>query len=194
MGELSMELLKIQIVKEVVYSEGFRALDKELHRVTCGAVIKNPYVNRFSDDLEDLVSIGEELGALLGTRAVDELDGDPHSYGKAVIVGMNGELEHAAALMHPRLGGPLRKAVGGGRAIIPSAKKKGGPGTSIDVPLHYKDAMKVRSHFDAVEFRIADAPNNDEIVIVISVTNGGRPHPRVGGLEIEDIVGNDGIS
>ncbi|HAJ05349.1 MAG TPA: peptide synthetase [Chloroflexi bacterium] len=189
-----MELLKIQIVKEIVYSEGFRVLDKELNRVTCGAVIKNPYVNRFSDDLEDLVSIGEELGELLGMRAVDELEGDPHSYGKAVIVGMNGELEHAAALMHPKLGGPLRKAVGGGMAIIPSAKKKGGPGTSIDVPLHYKDAMKVRSHFDAVEFRIADAPNNDEIVIVISVTNGGRPHPRVGGLEIEDIVGNDGIS
>jgi hypothetical protein len=105
-----------------------------------------------------------------------------------------GEREHAAALLHPKLGTPLRRAVGGGAALIPSAKKLGGPGTSIDVPLHYKDAMKVRSHFDAMEVRIPDAPAADEIVVVIAVTNAGRPHPRVGGLALADAIGKDGIN
>ena len=97
---------------------------------------------------------GAELGALLGKTAVEQLAGEPHSYGKAAIVGMNGELEHAAALLHPALGAPLREAVGGGKSIIPSSKKMGGPGTTIDVPLHHKDAMYVRSHFDAMTFKI----------------------------------------
>ena len=96
--------------------------------------------------------------------------------------------------MHPRLGGPLREAVNGGAAIIPSAKKKGGPGTVIDVPLHYKDAMKVRSHFDAMEFRVSDAPAPDEIVVIIAVTDGGRPHARVGGLVLDDVKGEDGLT
>jgi len=144
--------------------------------------------------LTELIEAGEELGKLLGETAVSQLNGDPHSYGKAVVVGVNGELEHAAALMHPRLGGPLREAVNGGTAIIPSAKKKGGPGTVIDVPLHYKDAMKVRSHFDAMEFRVSDAPAPDEIVVIIAVTDGGRPHARVGGLVLEDIKGEDGLT
>ena len=113
---------------------------------------------------------------------------------RILLLGGNGELEHAAALMHPRLGGPLREAVSGGTAIIPSAKKKGGPGTVIDVPLHYKDAMKVRSHFDAMEFRVNDAPAPDEILVIIAVTDGGRPHARVGGLRLGDIKGEDGLT
>jgi hypothetical protein len=188
-----MELLRIQTTSEIVYYEGFSKLNNQLCKVACGAVIKNPYANLYSEDLIELIEIGGELGKLLGERAVKSLDGEPHSYGKAVIIGMHGELEHAAALMHPRLGDPLRDAVNGGDAIIPSAKKKGGPGTSIDVPLHYKDAMKVRSHFDAVEFRISDAPSDSEIVVVVAITDGGRPHARVGGLEIKDIVGLDGL-
>src|SRR5919199_1889442 len=101
---------------------------------------------------------------------------------KAAIVGEHGEYEHAAALLHPKLGAPLRAAVGGGKAIIPSAKKLGGPGTGIDVPLHFKDAAFVRSHYDAMEVRLPDAPRANEIVLAIVVTDGGRPHPRVGGL------------
>ena len=100
---------------------------------------------------------------------------------------MEGELEHAAALLHPRLGAPLREAVGGGAAIIPSAKKRGAPGTAIDVPLHHKDEMFVRSHFDAMTFRIDDAPAPDEIVVIVAVTDGGRPHARVGGLQLDDL-------
>ena len=189
-----MELMRIQTVVEVVYEEGFRKLSKPLYKVASGAVIKNPYAGNYVEELIELIEAGEELGKLLGETAVSQLNGDPHSYGKAVVVGVNGELEHAAALMHPRLGGPLREAVNGGAAIIPSAKKKGGPGTIIDVPLHYKDAMKVRSHFDAMEFRVSDAPAPDEIVVIIAVTDGGRPHARVGGLVLEDIKGEDGLT
>lgn len=189
-----MELVRIQTVIDVIYEEGFRTLEIPLYKVAAGAVIKNPFAGRFVEDLEALFEAGADLGKLLGEMAVAQLYGQPHSYGKAVIVGMNGELEHAAALMHPRLGAPLREAVSGGKAIIPSAKKKGGPGTAIDVPLHYKDAMKVRSHFDAMEFRIGDAPAPDEIVVIVAVTDGGRPHPRVGGLALGDVIGEDGLT
>lgn len=189
-----MELRRIQTLIDVVYEEGFRKLETPLYKVAAGAVIANPYAGRYVDDLDELIEAGAELGQLLGEMAVAQLYGQAQSYGKAVIVGMNGELEHAAALMHPRLGAPLRAAVSGGKAIIPSAKKKGVPGTAIDVPLHYKDAMKVRSHFDAMEFRISDAPAPDEIVVIVAVTDGGRPHARVGGLELADVSGEDGLT
>ncbi len=189
-----MELVRMQTVVDVIYEEGYRKLTTPLYKVASGAVIKNPYAGRYVEDLTELFETGEELGKLLGGIAVAQLNGAPHSYGKAVVVGINGELEHAASLMHPRLGAPLRVAVNGGKAIIPSAKKKGGPGTVIDVPLHYKDAMKVRSHFDAMEFRISDAPAPDEIVVIVAVTDGGRPHARVGGLELDDVKGEDGLT
>lgn len=184
-----MDLVRIRTIADVIYVEGFRRLPKPLHKVAVGAVIKNPFAGRYVEDLSELYQTGAELGALLGETAVAQLAGEPHSYGKAAIVGMNGELEHAAALMHPTLGAPLRETVGGGEAIIPSAKKIGGPGTAIDVPLHHKDAMYVRSHFDAMAFRIDDAPAEDEIVVIIAVTAGGRPHARVGGLQLNDING-----
>lgn len=190
-----MNLNRLYTFIEDVHSEGGRTLPKPLRRVAVAAVIENRFAGRFEDDLSELMAIGAELGKLLGEKAVANLGGDaPHSYGKAAIVGMNGEREHAAALMHPQLGAPLREAVSGGKAIIPSAKKMGGPGTMIDVPLHHKDAMKVRSHFDAMEVRIPDAPAANEIVVVVAVTNGGRPHPRVGGLLLENIVGEDGLT
>lgn len=190
-----MELKRIYVFKEETFHEGGQTLATPLKRVAAAAVIQNPFAGRYEADLTPLMALGAELGELLGQRAVAELDGSaPHSYGKAAIVGMAGEREHAAALLHPRLGAPLREAVSGGKALIPSAKKLGGPGTPIDVPLHYKDAMKVRSHFDAMEVRIPDAPAADEIVVVIVVTDGGRPHPRVGGLLLEDAVGEDGIN
>jgi hypothetical protein len=157
------------------------------------AVIANPFAGRFEADLGPLVRLGEELGALLGKRATETLGGSVESYGKAAIVGLDGELEHAAALLHPTLGTPFRAAVGGGKAIIPSAKKVGVAGTAIDVPLHYKDAAFVRSHFDAMEVRVADAPRPDEIVLALVVTDGGRPHPRVGGLTMAEARGEDGL-
>lgn len=187
-----MDLVRIRTTVDVIYHEGYRRLAKPLRKVAAGAVIKNPFARRYVEDLSELYETGAELGALLGKTAVAQLAGEPHSYGKAAIVGMNGELEHAAALLHPALGAPLREAVGGGKSIIPSSKKMGGPGATIDVPLHHKDAMYVRSHFDATTFHIDDAPAPDEIVVIVAVTDGGRPHARVGGLQLSDIKGKDG--
>ena len=142
------------------------------------------------------MQIGEELGGVLGEKAVAALGVAPaviESYGKAAIVGEAGELEHAAAILHPRLGKPLRQAVEKGAALVPSAKKMGGIGASIDVPLGHKDAAYVRSHFDAIEVRVPDAPRADEIVVAVAVTDSGRPLPRIGGLTVDQIEGKDGL-
>jgi hypothetical protein len=161
---------------------------------SCDSSRPQPYAGQYEEDLTALIEEGEDLGSLLAEKAVDALEpGTVDSYGKAGIVGSAGELEHVAALIHPRLGGPLREAVGGGKAIIPSAKKRGAPGTNMDVPLHYKDAACVRSHYDAMEVRIPDAPAPDEIVIAVAVTNSGRPHARIGGLQKGEVQGEDGL-
>jgi len=159
-------------------------------------VIENPFAGKYVDDLAPLMSIGEELGELLAGRAVAAL-GIPgtsvESYGKAAAVGENGELEHAAAILHPKLGTPVRKTLGKGAALIPSSKKRGGMGVAIDIPLGHKDAAFVRSHFDGMEIRIADAPRANEIVVAIAVTDSGRPLARVGGLTKDQIKGEDGL-
>jgi len=160
------------------------------------AVIENPFAGKFADSLDPLIDIGEELGDLLGRRAVEALGIKPNqaeSYGKAAIVGEGGELEHAAAILHPKLGKPLRAAVEKGAALVPSAKKMGGIGSPIDVPLGHKDAAYVRSHFDGMEVRVADAPRANEIVVAVVVTDSGRPIPRVGGLTKDKIEGKDGL-
>ena len=165
-------------------------------RAVAIAVIDNPYAGRYSENLDELIAIGEELGALLGQKAVKALGiapGQAQSYGKAAIVGEGGELEHAAAILHPKLGAPLRVAVEKGAALVPSAKKRGTLGTAIDVPLGHKDAAFVRSHFDAVEARVSDAPRAGEIVVAVAVTDSGRPLPRIGGLQVSEIEGKDGL-
>jgi hypothetical protein len=160
------------------------------------AVIHNPCAGRYVENLDELIAIGEELGGLLGQRGVQALGIAPeqaHSYGKAAIVGEAGELEHAAAILHPKLGAPLRIAVEKGAALVPSSKKRGGLGTAIDVPLGHKDAAFVRSHFDAMEARVSDAPRAAEIVVAVVVTDSGRPLPRIGGLQAHEIQGQDGL-
>jgi hypothetical protein len=147
-------------------------------------------------DLAVLMDIGEELGGYLGERCIAALGirpGEAESYGKAAIVGEEGEIEHAAAILHPKLGAPLRLAVEKGAALVPSAKKMGTLGTAIDVPLGHKDAAFVRSHFDAIEARVSDAPRAGEIVVAVAVTDSGRPLPRVGGLMSNEIKGVDGL-
>jgi hypothetical protein len=165
-------------------------------RAAAIAIIENPLAGRYQQDLEDLMAIGEELGGLLGERAVAALGIEPaqaESYGKAALVGENGELEHAAAILHPRLGKPLRVAVEKGAALVPSSKKMGGLGAPLDIPLGHKDAAYVRSHFDGMEVRVNDAPRANEIMVAIAVTDSGRPLPRVGGLEAKDAKGEDGL-
>jgi hypothetical protein len=173
-----------------------RKVEPPARRALAMAVIENPFAGRYVESLDELIAIGEELGDLLGRRCVAALGirpGEAESYGKAAIVGEAGELEHAAAILHPKLGAPLRKAVEKGAALVPSAKKVGGVGTAIDVPLGHKDAAFVRSHFDAIEARVPDAPRANEIVVAVSVTASGRPLARVGGLQKHEVKGEDGL-
>ena len=188
-----MRIRKLVTVTEEILEDGGRRAAKPVKKVAAVAVIENPFAGRYVEDLGELVTTGEELGDLLGRRAVAALGAPVHSYGKAAVVGVQGEYEHAAAILHPTLGTPFRAAVDGGKAIIPSAKKLGGPGTSIDVPLHYKDAAFVRTHFDAMEVRLVDAPKAGEILVALVVTDGGRPHPRVGGLTVTEAKKEDGL-
>jgi hypothetical protein len=173
-----------------------QVIEPPTRRALAMAVIENPCAGRYVENLDELITIGEELGALLGARCVQALGiapGQAHSDGKAAIVGEAGELEHAAAILHPKLGAPLRAAVGKGAALVPSSKKRGGLGTAIDVPLGHKDAAFVRSHFDAMEARVSDAPRANEIVVAVVVTDSGRPLARIGGLRLGEIKGEDGL-
>ena len=191
-----MRIRKLITVVEETRREMGETVDPPTRKAAAIAVIENPFAARYVKDLEPLMAIGEELGGLLGTRAVAALGiapGRAESYGKAAVVGEGGELEHAAAILHPRLGTPLRAAVEKGAALVPSAKKMGGIGTPIDVPLGHKDAAFVRSHFDGMEVRVTDAPRADEIMVAVVVTDGGRPLPRVGGLTKDQIKGQDGL-
>lgn len=187
---------KLITVTDEIHREMGRVVDPPTRRAAAIAVIENPFAGRYVEDLSDLMEIGVELGGLLGGRAVAALGiapGEVESYGKAALVGTNGELEHAAAILHPKLGAPLRAAVEKGAALVPSSKKRGGPGQTLDIPLGHKDAAYVRSHFDGMEVWVNDAPGADEILVAVAVTDSGRPLPRVGGLEAEDAVGKDGL-
>lgn len=190
------KIRKIIVQTDEVRVEMGRDVQPPVRKALAMAVIENPFAGRYVENLDELIAIGEELGGLLGARCVQALGiapGDAHSYGKAAIVGEAGELEHAAAILHPKLGAPLRVAVEKGAALVPSSKKMGGLGTAIDVPLGHKDAAYVRSHFDAMEARVVDAPRANEIVVAVVVTDSGRPLPRVGGLTAAEIKGVDGL-
>ena len=193
---MKARIRKLAVFVEETRIEGGRPVDPPTRRAAAVAVIENPFAGTYVEDLADLMDIGEELGALLTEKALAALGiagESAESYGKAAAVGENGELEHAAAILHPKLGAPVRKALGKGAALIPSSKKRGGPGVALDIPLGHKDAAFVRSHFDGMEVRIADAPRANEIMVAVAITNSGRPHPRVGGLKKDEIKGVDGL-
>ncbi|MDR6411756.1 amino acid synthesis family protein [Paraburkholderia terricola] len=193
---MAIKLRKLIVQVDETRIEMGQAIVPPTRRAVAIAVIDNPYAGRYEPKLDALIEAGEELGGLLGNKCVEALGiepGDAQSYGKAAIVGEAGELEHAAAILHPKLGAPLRVAVEKGAALVPSAKKMGTLGTAIDVPLGHKDAAYVRSHFDAIEARVADAPRANEIVVAVAVTASGRPLPRIGGLQVSEIKGEDGL-
>jgi hypothetical protein len=195
-SEMAIRLRKLVVQVDETRIEMGQNIEPPARRAVAIAVIDNPYAGRYEAKLDALIEAGEELGALLGGRCVEALGikpGDAQSYGKAAIVGEAGELEHAAAILHPKLGAPLRAAVEKGAALVPSAKKMGTLGTAIDVPLGHKDAAFVRSHFDAIEARVSDAPRANEIVVAVAVTASGRPLPRIGGLQASEIKGEDGL-
>jgi hypothetical protein len=187
---------KISVQMDETLLEMGETVTPHTRRAVACAVIENPFAGRYEKDLSLLTEIGVELGDLLTKRCLAALAIRPEqaeSFGKAAIVGDGGELEHAAAILHPKMGTPVRAALIRGPALIPSAKKMGGIGTAIDVPLGHKDAAFVRSHFDAVEVRVSDAPRRGEIVVAIAVTDSGRPLPRIGGLQKHEIKGEDGL-
>ena len=190
------EIRKMYLFVEETHADGVKKLAKPTRKAAAAVVFKNPFADRYQEDLSLLYDWSEKLGETLTQKAVAALGIKPEeveSYGKAAIVGERGELEHCAAVLHPKLGKPLRDNVGGGKAIIPSAKKLGYPGAAIDVPLHFKNAAFVRSHFDAMEVRLPDAPRADEIVLIVAVTDAGRPFARIGGLTVAEVKGEDGL-
>jgi hypothetical protein len=193
---MSAIIRKIVTVVEEVHQEMGRPISPPTRRAAAIAVIENPFAGRYVEDLAPLIAIGEELGEMLAKRAVAALGiegASAHSYGKAAAVGADGELEHAAAILHPKMGAPVRKVLGKGAALIPSSKKRGGVGCTLDIPLGHKDAAFVRSHFDGMEVQINDAPRAGEIMVALAVTDSGRPLPRVGGLTVSEIKGDDGL-
>jgi hypothetical protein len=190
------KIRKLATLIEETLTEMGRPVDPPARRAAAVAVIANPFAGTYVEDLEELMAVGEELGGLLGDKAVAALGAKPaeiESYGKAAMVGEDGELEHAAAILHPRLGAPLRTAVERGAALVPSSKKMGGPGQPLDIPLGHKNAAFVRSHFDGMEVRLNDAPRAGEIMVAVAVTTSGRPLARVGGLKASEAKGEDGL-
>lgn len=193
---MSADIRKLAVWVEETHQEMGQQISPPTRKAVAVAVIKNPFAGVFQQDLALLSDIGAELGGLLGQKCVAALGIAPEqaeSYGKAAMVGENGELEHAAAILHPKLGAPLRQAVEKGAALVPSSKKMGGAGQDLDVPLGHKDAAYVRSHFDGVEVRMNDAPRANEILVAVAVTDSGRPLPRVGGLTHAEAEGKDGL-
>jgi hypothetical protein len=181
-----MDLRKTLLIRETIETDGSGKACDPITRVAAIAVVRNPFAGQFGDDLLPLFDMGGELGARLMEEAVAALGGAPVSYGKAALVGVAGDLEHGGAMIHPKLGKPMRAAVGGGKALIASNAKVGAVGASIDLPLGHKDEAWSFDHFDTMTLTVGDAPRPDEIVLCVAVADGGRPHPRVGSGPITD--------
>lgn len=175
-----MNVRKTVFIKETIETDGVGEPCDPVTRVAAIAVVRNPFAGRFVADLSPLFDIGGRLGETLMADAVAMLSAAPVSYGKAAIVGVAGDLEHGGAMIHPKLGKPMRAAVGGGAALIPSNAKIAAVGAAIDVPLGHKDEAWSFDHFDTMTVMIADAPRPEEIVLCMAVADGGRPLPRVG--------------
>jgi hypothetical protein len=177
--EVEVDLRRIFVCKDVVFSEGGLPALKPITRVAACAVIANPLAGRAQDDLSELIPFGADLGARLVKEAQPHLSGPAIAYGKAAIVGTSGDIEHAAAILHPKMGQPMREAIGGGQAIIPSNVKIGAVGSTIDIPLGHKDDVWSFDQIDTLTVMVAGAPRPDEIVVIVALADGGRPRPRV---------------
>lgn len=175
-----MHARKIVVVKESIHVDAGREAQRVITRVAGIAVISNPNAGRFVEDLSPLFDLGFAVAERLMPEITAQLPEKAIAYGKAAIVGVNGELEHAAALIHPKMGKPIRSAIGGGEAIIPSTSKVAAAGTAIDVPLGHKDNVWSFDEIETMTISVADAPLPDEIVVAIALSDGPRPHARVG--------------
>jgi hypothetical protein len=175
-----VQIRKTLLLRDIVSSEMGHIVGHPTVRAVALAVIGNPFAGRYVEDLTELFEAGRTLGEQLMPDLVRLLQRSPVSYGKGAIVGANGECEHGGACIHPMLGKPMRAAVGGGKAVIPSNVKVAACGASLDVPLSHKDDPWSFDHFDTITVSMPDAPRPDEIVVILAVADGGRPHPRCG--------------
>lgn len=182
----------VTIVEHVVREAGIE-VDPPLRKVAVAAVVNNPYAGGFSQDLREIIEPSRDLGDALAGMLVEAMGGPVQSYGKSALVGIDGEVEHTHAFLTSVLADRLRAAVGGGKAWISSTGKRGAMGTSIDVPLAFKDALFVRSHYDTITVTVPDAPAPDEVVVIVAGANRGRPNFRLGGLSVEQVKGEDGL-
>lgn len=186
---------KSAILVETIFHEGGPAPEVPLKRAACMTVIANPFAGRYVEDIQGFMKDLEPLGADMAKQLVDALGGDAavvEGYGKGAIVGTNGEIEHGA-LWHVPGGYAMRDVIAENMAIVPSTKKVGAPGARLDVPITHTNASYVRSHFDAIEVGLPDAPKADEILLVLVMSTGSRIHARVGGLAAKDVKGEDGL-
>jgi hypothetical protein len=181
-----MQVRKTVVIRETIETDGAGLVCDPINRVAVLAVVRNPFAGGSGEDLSPLFDMGGSLGERLMGDAVKLLSGPPVSYGKAAIFGVAGDMEHGGAMIHPKLGKPMRAAVGGGKALIPSNAKVAALGTPIDVPLGHKDEAWSFDHFDTMTVMVADAPRADEIVLCMAVSDGPRPHPRVGSGPVTD--------
>jgi len=190
-----MQIKRLLIFREEIRTEQERAVEPPLRKVAAVALVQNPFAGRYEANLARLVEASEEVGREICAVAVGLLAPyKPQSYGKAAVVGLHGEQEHGVAMLTTVLGNVMRDAAGGGKAWISSFTKRAAPGATIDVPLAHKDALYVRSHYDGISLTLHDAPLPDEIAIICAFASRGRPHHRVGGLEANEIKGEDGLT
>jgi hypothetical protein len=174
-----MMIRRILTIRDIVHEEAGLPAARPVCRVAVGAVIANPLAGRIAENVDGLVPLGAELGELLAREALRLLDRPVVSYGKAALIGTAGDIEHGAAILHPRMGKPMREAIGGGKALIPSNAKIVAAGETIDVPLGHKDDPWSFDHIDTMTVQVPGAPRPDEIVVIVAFADGGRPRPRV---------------
>lgn len=189
----SIDVRKTVHIVESVNADAGRPVNRSIRRAVVGAILSNPYAGRYDEALSLLQEAGGVFGEWAMSEAMDLLGNEVKAYGKGGVVGEEGELEHVAALLHPKFGGPTRD-LSDGVSILPSVKKRGHAGCTIDIPVHHKSAMKIRDFFDSVTVSVADAPLAKEVLVLLAVTDGPRPHPRMGGLAEADAIGEDGIN
>jgi hypothetical protein len=190
-----VEIRKLFTVVEDIYSEMGKKDGDPLRKVGVVAVVKNPYAGKYQQDLQYLIDQSKEIGRIISSKAVEAMGNYPvQSYGKGAVVGLDGEQEHGVAMITTVFGNILREAVGGGKAWISSMTKRSAPGVTIDIPLAYKDALYVRSHYDGMTLTLYDAPLPDEIAVICVVANRGRLNARVGGLRVDQVKGEDGLT
>jgi len=190
----SIKLRKLHVCVEEIWHEGGPRADVPLKKAAASAIIENPFAGRYVEDIAGFMEELKPLGLTLAQRLIDVLGGAANiqGYGKGAIVGTNGEIEHGA-LWHVPGGYAMRELLGDAKAIVPSTKKVGSPGTRLDIPITHINASYVRGHFDAMEVGSNDAPKSNELMVALVMSTGGRVHDRVGGLRAEDVQGVDGL-